>query len=116
MKEEIKSWRDVWKPPFYNWHNIYGKAGGVMAFNFLFSDKGQQDKLIDILNEVQESEAKHPVTAKEGKVYLGDRAILLIRGWGHLTGHGALQLDSEFAAKLQDDLTEFIVSRLTPTL
>lgn len=37
---------------------------------------------------------------------------MLIRGWGHLTGCGALNLPDHEAAKIQDDFGEWIVKKL----
>ena len=38
--------------------------------------------------------------------------IMLIRGWGHLTGTGGLHLKDEAAAKIQDDFGQYIVETL----
>ena len=38
--------------------------------------------------------------------------IMLIRGWGHLTGIGGLHLSESAAAKIQDDFGNFIVETL----
>lgn len=38
--------------------------------------------------------------------------IMLIRGWGHLTGTGGLHLKDEDAAKIQDDFGQYIVNTL----
>lgn len=38
--------------------------------------------------------------------------IMLIRGWGHLTGTGGLHLKDEDAAKIQDDFGQYIVETL----
>ena len=41
--------------------------------------------------------------------------IMLIRGWGHLTGTGGLHLKDEDAAKIQDDFGQYIVNILNDT-
>ena len=38
--------------------------------------------------------------------------ILLIRGWGMLTGVGGYNLDPNVAAQIQDDFAEFILKQL----
>lgn len=40
------------------------------------------------------------------------KKIMLIRGWGHLTGCGSLNLSDEIAAKIQDDFGQFVVETL----
>ena len=40
------------------------------------------------------------------------KPVMMIRGWGHLTGCGALNLPDDVAAKIQDDFGNFIVETL----
>lgn len=110
------TWKDVWPLPFSNDYGIYGKAkNGAIAFNFLFDSEEQQDLLIATINGDRETGNKIPVTHDgQGSIMLGNNAVLLIRGWGYLTGGGGLGLDADTAAKLQDELADYIVSRLSP--
>jgi hypothetical protein len=39
--------------------------------------------------------------------------LILIRGWGNLTGCGAYNLDGEYAGKIQDTLEEYIIEKLS---
>lgn len=55
---------------------------------------------------------KHEVRYDKGIVSINRANIIRIRGWGHLTGCGALNLPSEKAAKIQDDFGEWIVKKL----
>lgn len=47
-------------------------------------------------------------------IYLDDKKIMRIRGWGHLTGtgYGGLNLSTLDATKIQDEFGEFIVKCL----
>lgn len=57
-------------------------------------------------------------TYKDGEIWaFSNKAkkkkhIMLIRGWGHLTGIGGLHLKDDDAAKIQDDFGKYIVETL----
>lgn len=40
------------------------------------------------------------------------KKVMMIRGWGHLTGTGSLNLPNEVAIKIQDDFGKYIVETL----
>ncbi|MEG1587612.1 MAG: hypothetical protein RR346_12145 [Bacteroidales bacterium] len=86
-----------------------------MAFNLKsrLSDE-TVDRLLAILNGTsKEVVTKSEVTHKNGIIYFNEKEVFLIRGWGHLTGCGALNLPSETAARIQDEFAEWVVKRLT---
>jgi hypothetical protein len=39
-------------------------------------------------------------------------SIILFKRWGYLTGVGGCNLDADTAAKIQDDLAEYILQQL----
>lgn len=49
---------------------------------------------------------------KSGMILVDDKALILIRGWGYLTGSGGLNLPDEEAAAIQDDLATYLVEQL----
>lgn len=57
-------------------------------------------------------------TYKDGKIWAFSskdkkkKHIMLIRGWGYLTGIGGLHLKAEDAVKIQDDFGQYIVDTL----
>lgn len=52
-------------------------------------------------------------TPKEGSENENQsKRVILIRGWGYLTGQGGLNLDPELAGNLQNQLREWICTRL----
>lgn len=55
---------------------------------------------------------KHSVKHDRGMIYMDETPVMLTRGWGHLTGCGALNLPGHEAAKIQDDFGEWIVKKL----
>jgi len=48
-----------------------------------------------------------------GFISQDDRYLLMIRGWGHLTGIGGLNLPAHDAVLIQDDLAAYIIEKLT---
>lgn len=77
-----------------------------------------EKKVIDILNGNSiPLKMKIDLSYMDGMVYINHDGVIkefiLIRGWGHLTGSGGLNLKPEVAAKLQDDLGNYIVETLS---
>lgn len=50
---------------------------------------------------------------EEGVITLDGAVIILIRGWGHLTGGGGLNLPADEAARIQDEFGNFIANQLS---
>ena len=42
-----------------------------------------------------------------------DREFIIVRGWGHLTGVGGLNLSAEEATRIQTEFAEYIIEKLT---
>lgn len=66
----------------------------------------------DILNGTKTSKGNAGVSADGINIYLNGDLLLVVRGWGHLTGCGGLHLDEEEAAKIQDDFAQHVVNCL----
>jgi hypothetical protein len=92
---------------------------GQFCFQFDFhtgdydKDEEAQQKIVDILND----KITEKITAKMEiingyQIYVNDNPFITIRGWGHLTGIGALHLDHDVAMKIQDDFALWIVNKL----
>lgn len=115
--EEV-SFRDLYEFPFkdesYSW--VYDKNGNFI-FQFEIDNKETREKCLSIINGDLEPTKENSFVHDGGVIYLekdGDRLpIILIRGWGNLTGIGAYNLDGEYASKIQDTLAVFIVNQLT---
>lgn len=103
------------KAPFGSW--VYDKNSNFI-FQFEFRNKDVEDTVIAILNEELLEYKKQEISHENGEIYVtvaGEKKpFILIRGWGNLTGVGAYNLDSKYAAKIQDTLAEYIVEKLKP--
>lgn len=115
MKTKELTFKDVYQLPlkFDEWSMTFIYTSNyVMAFNCLISDKETRDTVIGILNGEIDKKITDEVTYEKGYIKANGKPILLLRGWGHLTGCGALNLPSKQAAKIQDDFANWVVNRL----
>ena len=105
---------DVYQPPFsvddclvYIYSNNHGRA-----FNCLVRNREAMNDIVDILNGKSDKKIQKWVRYSNCTIYIDERPILLIRGWGHLIGVGGLNLPAEQAEKTQDDFGEWVVRKL----
>lgn len=116
-KEEL-TFSQVYKLPLqvdrYCPDYIY-TSNEVMALTMYNDDDEDSYLIVDIINGTIKSEFKHKITYdKNNAIILFDEVPkIMIRGWGHLTGTGALNLSEEVAVKIQDDFAEYIIEKLT---
>ena len=76
------------------------------------SDKAAE-KIVAILNGYEEATKVNELSEEGGFIYFKGRPFILVRGWGFLTGCGGLNLSSEEAVKIQKEMSDFILERLT---
>lgn len=112
------SWKDIYRLPLktdeFGWHYVFSD-NGVMAMTFDFDIKDEKlvDGIVGCLN------GKHGNTVRPGEwntkgcdVYCGDGFVFSVRGWGHLTGCGGLNLPHGKAVEIQDGFVEYILGKL----
>lgn len=114
---EQLSFRDLYKFPFHQ--AKYGSWVYDANSNFIFQFEFQGDareQIIDILNGESLPKIKRELVLKDGTIFINLEdeltPLIMIRGWGNLTGVGAYNLDGEYAGKIQDTLAEYIVEKL----
>lgn len=106
--------KEVWKAPFHS-DGLYIFSGNnvMAATNFNDDDKG-----IKILNDICDALNGKEIT-KYNNIQVNDCALtideclIVIRGWGHLTGIGGLHLEPEEAVKVQDEFIKYIVNKIS---
>lgn len=115
----MRIFEKAFKLPFKN--QMFGRIVDSED-NFCFEitgidDKELTDKLIRVING--EENLKNPkLSFKKDSVYIimcdeeHEEEMILIRGWGYLTGVGGLHLSEEEAIEIQNDLADYIVERL----
>ena len=127
----MEEFKQYFKFPLKMWEHFTGKVftqDNLMAFDWLipYGEKYNSIKQrhLDKINGLESNIPKEGVTYfhKDGKIIarVGNRddndinnvPILLIRGWGMLTGIGGYNLKSDKAAEIQDAFAEYCVMML----
>lgn len=112
------NWQDVYKLPLHMWEGFEIKvftSDDKMAFdwcnNFISDFK---KKVIAIINGEQKPPYKDKFYRDGILIYHKDisQPILRIRGWGHLTGVGALHLSEDEAIRIQNEFGDYIIKQL----
>lgn len=123
-----KDWTECYKLPLhFALYGIYAfDADGGMAlscFNYKYDERGNYmageteriKHIVDIINGEKPSDFEPEWELDENKTcqinYKGEFQFL-VRGWGHLTGCGGLNLPGELAAEMQDGFINYILDRL----
>ena len=100
---------DFYHPPFLQewgtWATCDNPDGPMHCFDIISDDDELVSKCLDILNG---HTTPHPAfTAKYDRdsqtIEFCGKRVFLIRGWGALTGSGRYHLNTETAARLQDE-------------
>ena len=110
----MKTYKDVYKLPLEENHGWIYDQKNNFVFQFLIDDEKTEQKILDVING-KENLKNLDLVFKHEKGQIIDKsglAIILIRGWGNLTGTGAMNLSVEEAANIQDTFADFIVERL----
>lgn len=110
--------KDVFTPPFSLDYPMVFDAKNRISLTATCNEP-IAIKFIDKLNGDIDKKLKDAyVTYEKGEInYFNSKncgavKIMLVRGWGRLTGIGGLNMDGDEAAKLQDDFGNYIVSIL----
>lgn len=108
------NWQKYFKLPF---HNDYGRVVDKnYQFTFEFNNERLEklsEKIIAIINGDLESDFKYNFRYDNGDIFndnYEDIPIITLRGWGYLTG--VRHLNANKAREVQDQLGEYIVSKL----
>ena len=121
------SWTECYKLPLYLsdycmyvWDADENMA--LSAFNLVYDENGdfapgekeRINHIIDIINGEcpTDYEAKWTAGDDVTEIYYDGKFQFLVRGWGHLTGCGGLNLPKDLAAKMQDGFIAYILNKL----
>ena len=106
-----------YKPPFeFDGHNyIFTDEGSMALCSQNWDDVGDiLERVEGLLNKKREDYFEAIGTTESDPCALKiDNVWFIIRGWGHLTGIGAMNLLQEEACKIQDAFKDWLISRLT---
>ena len=116
---KINSFKDIWKPPFKNDHYGYvWSKDNVMTFTIddLTEDNEDfvnefADNIVNVLNGKEVTRKYEDIETKDGcDIYINNELVGYFRGWGHMIG--GLNLSPEEASKYQDELIQFVLTKL----
>jgi hypothetical protein len=110
----MKTYKDVYQLPLENRHDWIYDQNNNFVFQFMIDDEKTEQKILDIING-KENFKNLDLIFKHEQGQILDKSglpIILIRGWGNLTGIGAKNLSVEEASNIQDTFADFIVKRL----
>lgn len=121
LYEQHLTFNDAWIGPFHydGWGYIYDSEN-TMVFTFECPDDEEElkmhqefaNKMVNVLNGL-EVEPINCIEIQDGvDLYKDGKLIGCFRGWGHLTGTGAMSLSSETAKRLQDSFIEYVMNKL----
>lgn len=109
--------RKYWKLPFrydkYGW--IYD-SDDTPVFSFELGDDVTDEMAINISNLIINGtgEPVENLHIEDGcDLYQGDLCLGSFRGWGHLTSPACCGLSCEDACKIQDNLIEYCMQRIS---
>lgn len=112
----MKTYKEVYQLPlrlskYGSW--VYDKKNNFV-FQFQIENEEKCQLLLDVINEKKILHNTDAVFYHKDGYILTDKGVevILIRGWGNLTGVGAMNLSGEEAANIQDTFAKFIVEQL----
>ena len=110
----MKTYKDVYELPLEESHGWIYDQKRNFVFQFMIDDEKTEQKILNVINGKENFKNFHLSFYHENGVIQDDKGqkIILIRGWGNLTGTGAMNLSVEEAANIQDTFANFIVERL----
>jgi len=110
----MKTYKDIYEFPLKNESSIYIRDNkGQVVAQFHQDDLNFRKKLLDVVNSVPNAiKSTRTFYHEDGYIKTDGVKVILIRGWGNLTGVGSHNLSAEEAANVQDTLAEFIVNKL----
>ena len=113
----MKTFRDIYKFPLVELGFSIGRvydSDNNFVFQFHIESKSTREKLLKCINrEINLTNPHINFRHEDGFILDNDHnKLILIRGWGNLTGIGAHNLPVEEAANIQDTFADFIVEQL----
>ena len=110
------NYKDIYKFPLrFRFNNedlrVYD-SNNNFVFQFLLYNPKLNTSILNTINNIEKPTIKHDIKYESGKIYLDNIPIILIRGWGNLTGIGGHNLNPKDASTIQDTFAKFIVEQL----
>lgn len=115
-------WEDVYELPLHlDKYGCYAfSKNDTMALSFEYGESEEEyinavkrwKDWVACINGEKESETKGRWTHDVCDFYLDGKEVFSVRGWGHLTGCGAMCLPPKEASRIQDGFIQHIFEQL----
>ncbi len=116
IKKAISSWKEVYQLPLHQdkYNSWVWDTIDNFVFQFEIKDRGKRILLTNVINGKEKLTNSNIIFIHDKEMIKDSEGnnVILIRGWGNLTGTGAMNLPEETAAIIQDTFAEFIVEQL----
>lgn len=100
----------IFRSPFEEVEGVYIiSSNHVITFTIL--NPTYVERALNLINGQNDTPFEE-VMWDRGVISINGIATFLMRGWGHLTGAGALNLPIEDAARIQDEFCDWTVAKL----
>jgi len=106
--------QNIFKPPFYidEYRMYIFNSDYYICFNILTEDEFLCYDILDVMNNKKINKKYDNIRIDDEYLYINDLPVLLVRGWGYLTGIGGLRMNNEEAIKAQKELLEYVKNKL----
>lgn len=110
----MKTYKEVYQLPLEDQHGWIYDQKRNFVFQFLIDNEEIENKILDVINGKNNLTNPEIFFVHENGIIKNNKGqeFILIRGWGNLTGKGALNLSDKEAFNIQDTFADFIVERL----
>lgn len=114
LKASRITWRDVWELPLEYDGCLYAwSQNRVMALTFATDNQPFINTVLHCINNANNNTRfDGEFTVKDDDFFFHDKFVFRVRGWGHLTGCGAMNLPIKEAARIQDEFIAHILHQL----
>lgn len=111
------SFEDVYKKPFRvdEYASFVWSSNGVMTFSgYDHANLPFMKRVCKVLNGEIRADFPHKfkVAKNNTAILYNGELVFLVRGWGHLTGFGGLNLNPQLAANIQDEFIKHVIKTL----
>ena len=113
----ITTFEDVYKKPFHadEYGSFVWSSNGVMTFSdYDYANLPFMKRVCRVLNGEIKADFPHKFEASkdDAAILYNGELVFLVRGWGHLTGFGGLNLNPKIAANIQDEFIKHVIKTL----
>ena len=113
LKSKEMNILEIWKGPYKNIQDIYiFSSEDVMVCSLLLEDHNFNEAIVAKLNNKEVDPFIGNFESNGEYICYNGNRVMMMGGWRHLTGVGALNLPQGTAIKLQDEMRDWIVETL----